>query len=59
MSSPKRGRRSRTWKIFLTRRRLGRHSPSRIWICRTVSFDTETPSISRSFSLANVAPKSA
>ena len=30
-------------------RRLGRQSPSRIWICRTVSFDTRTPSISRSF----------
>ncbi len=46
-SSPKRGRRSRTWKIFLVRRRLGRESPSRIWTCRTVSFDTQTPSISR------------
>ena len=46
-------------ELFLARRRLGRQSPSRIWIWRSVSFDAVTPSSSPSFSLASVAPKSA
>ena len=46
-------------ELLLASRRLGRQSRGLIWIWRTVSFDADTPSISPSFSLASVAPKSA
>jgi hypothetical protein len=59
ISSPNRGRRSRSWNTRLARRFFGRHRPSSIWSRRTVSIDILIRSSSASFSAASVAPKSA
>lgn len=57
ISSPNRGRRWRNWNTRRALRVFGRHSPSSIWIRRTISAETLMPSSSSNFSAASVAPK--
>lgn len=47
INSPNRGRRSQAWNTRLARRVFGRHRPSAICICRSVSADTAIPADGR------------